>query len=47
MYRETLVISPPAAVYRAVALTSAIPGVAGIVLGILLGLIPSRKPSGV
>jgi len=47
MYRETLVISPPAAVYRAVALTSAIPAVAGIVLGILLGLIPSRKPSGV
>jgi hypothetical protein len=42
-YRQSFVISPSSAIYSSLAGTSAIPGAAGIVLGILLGLIPKKK----
>ncbi len=41
--RQTFVISPASDPYSSLALAAAIPLLAGIVLGILLGLIPKKK----
>ena len=43
MNRQTFVIAPSSGIYSGLAVTSAIPGGIGIVLGILLGLIPRKK----
>jgi hypothetical protein len=43
MNRQTFEVSPSSGLYTSFAGTTAIPAVAGIVLGILLGLIPKKK----
>jgi hypothetical protein len=41
--RQTFIISPATDPYMSFAMTTAIPFIAGIVLGVLLGLIPKKK----